>query len=222
MKSRIVQIRNVVVLYAFILVVWGFYRALFRLPEGIEELVLKPLVWIGPLVFVLRREGVGFASVGYTRRNLFKSIYLGVGLGVLFLLVAIFSNLFKYKGVLSFSGFGFTEVSFIVAIFVSLVTSVVEETVFRGYLFNRVWMITGGEFLANFLVSAGWGLVHLPVLVFAYDLGVTDVFLRFLLTSIFGVGSAFVFARTRNITSSVLLRFVWSWPIVLFRYTHLT
>jgi len=39
----------------------------------------------------------------------------------------------------------------------------------------------------------------------------------FLLTTLFGIGSAFVFARTRNVFSSILLHVLWEWPIILFR-----
>jgi len=34
---------------------------------------------------------------------------------------------------------------------------------------------------------------------------------------VFGFGSAFVFGRSRNLASSILLHVFWSWPIILFR-----
>jgi membrane protease YdiL (CAAX protease family) len=60
-------------------------------------------------------------------------------------------------------------------------------------------------------------IIHLPVLIITYKLGIQDIGIRLLLTGILGFGSAAIFARTGNIASSVLLHMLWSWPIVLFR-----
>jgi membrane protease YdiL (CAAX protease family) len=38
-----------------------------------------------------------------------------------------------------------------------------------------------------------------------------------LLTTLFGVGSAFIYARTKNVFSSIFLHVLWEWPIILFR-----
>lgn len=221
MRSQGAQLKNVISLYAFLLVVWGFYRALFRLPEEAGELVLKPIIWLGPVAWMLFREGVAspaeaLVSVGWTTKNLFKSIYIGLGLGVLFGVVALLANVAKY-GSTSFSTFGLTGASLAGALGLSVATAISEETVFRGFIFRRIWQVTGHELFANVVTTIGWAVIHLPVLIFVYKLGLGDVALRFFLTSILGFGSAFVFARTGNIASSVLLHVLWSWPIILFR-----
>lgn len=232
MRTQLPQLKSVIWLYAFLFVVWGFYRALFKLPEEVEELVLKPILWLGPLVWLLRKEAVGLptdrvlpralavaqalAKVGWTTKNLFKSIYLAIGLGVLFAAVGVLVNILKY-GQATFSSLGFTGASLLVALGISLATAISEETVFRGFIFARILKVSKHELFANVVTSLGWGIIHIPVLVFAYKLGLSDVSLRFFLTTIFGLGSAFVFARTGNIVSSVLLHVLWSWPIILFR-----
>jgi len=37
------------------------------------------------------------------------------------------------------------------------------------------------------------------------------------LVFVFGLGASFVFSRTGNLASSILLHVFWSWPIILFR-----
>ncbi|OGY07983.1 MAG: hypothetical protein A2700_00010 [Candidatus Blackburnbacteria bacterium RIFCSPHIGHO2_01_FULL_44_64] len=215
--SKTASTQNVLVLYSLLLVVWGFYRVLFKLPENIEEVVIKPVLWLGLLAYFLRKEGVGLRSVGFTSKNLFKSVYLSLGLGVLFVVVAYFSNLAKYEGRVSFSDFGFTGNALVLTFLVSLITAVVEETVFRGYIFGRLAQGLKSDFSANILSSTFWVAIHLPVLVFVYKLSLIDLSLRVVLVAVFGVGSAFLFSRTRNIVSSILLHVLWSWPIILFR-----
>ena len=73
------------------------------------------------------------------------------------------------------------------------------------------------EWLASLVSALLFVAIHLPIGIFV--LGYTPmVMLAFLfLVFVFGVGSAFVFARTKNIIASVLLHVLWSWPIILFK-----
>ena len=214
--NKFLSLRNVISLYAFILIVWGFYRFLFKLPEAIEEVVLKPLLWLVPLILVLRREKATLGSVGWTTQNLFKSVYLAIGLGILFAAEGAVVNSIKYGG-----SFNFIQIpagaALLGALGLSLVTALSEETVFRGFIFNRLWKAFQGEWSANLLTSSGWALIHLPVTVFVLKYDVAQAVSFLFLTFLFGVASAFVFARTGNVFSSVLLHVFWEWPIILFR-----
>lgn len=218
MKSKILQLKHAISLYAFLLIVWGFYRILFKIDDNIEELFVKPVIWLLPLAYIIKKEGLGLSSLGWTTKNLFKSLYIGIGLGVLFAAVGFLANATKYGGNTSFSTFGIASTSsFLFALLVSLATATSEETVFRGFIFTRVWKAVENEFAANLITTIGWIIIHLPVLIMVYELGPTDLSVRLVLTGIFGFGSAYVFARTGNIASSVLLHVLWSWPIILFR-----
>lgn len=44
MPKKEVAIKHATVLAAYLLIVWGFYRLFFELPEEIEELIIKPIV----------------------------------------------------------------------------------------------------------------------------------------------------------------------------------
>ena len=48
--------KNAIGLAVYLLIVWGFYRFLFQLPETIEEIFIKPVVWLLPVFFLLRSE----------------------------------------------------------------------------------------------------------------------------------------------------------------------
>jgi len=57
----------------------------------------------------------------------------------------------------------------------------------------------------------------MPVAIFDWKLDIVSLFIYFILTFAFAVGSSFVFARSRNIISPILLHILWQWPIILFR-----
>jgi membrane protease YdiL (CAAX protease family) len=214
-SSSLESLKNASLLAAFLLVVWGFYRLIFRLPEEIEELFIKPVVWLLPVFYFLRKEGKGISSLGFTLKNLFPAVYFSLGLGFIFIFESLLINYLKY-GSFNFAA-NIGDKPFFTALFLSFATAFSEEVAFRGYLFNRVWSALKNEALANISTSLIWALIHVPVVVFVWKLDFSASILYLFLTTIFGIGSAFVFARTKNIVSSILLHVLWEWPLILFR-----
>lgn len=215
MPKKEVAIKHATILAAYLLVVWGFYRMLFRLPEEVEELFIKPILWLLPVAYLVRKEKVGLSSIGITTKRLFPAIYVALGLGVIFAIEGVIVNFVKYEGIDFSANIG--QRALLASLGLSFVTAVSEEITFRGYLFNRVWHALKNEWVANILTSVVWGLVHLPIAIFWWKLGVAGTLGYLILITFFGIGSAFVFARTKNVASSILLHVMWAWPIILFR-----
>ena len=215
MPKKEIALKNATTLAAYLLIVWGLYRFLFKLPDEIEELFIKPVFWLIPVFYLLRREKAKIATLGITLKNIFPAIYFSLGLGAFFVIEAIFINFVKYKGFDFSANLGNTP--FLTSLGLSFVTAAIEELTFRGYIFNRVWHALGGEWTANIVSSLAWALVHVPVTFFVWRLDMGAALIYLFLTTVFGMGSAFVFARTRNIFSSILLHVIWAWPIILFR-----
>lgn len=215
MPSKETAIKHTTILATFLLIVWGFYRMLFKLPVEIEELFIKPLIWLVPVYILVKKEKGSLGSLGITLRNLFPSLYLALALGVLFALEAVIINFVKYESIDFSANLG--QSPFLMALGLSFATAISEELAFRGYLFNRVWHVLGNEWKANFLTSIVWALIHIPITMFWWKLSFINTLLYLLLTTLFGIGSAFIFARTKNVASSILLHVLWEWPIILFR-----
>lgn len=208
--------KNAIYLWVYLLVVWGFYRFLFQLPESIEEIFIKPFVWLIPVFYLLRKEKESVVSLGLTFKKLFPAVYYALGLGVFFVLEALVVNYVKYGGEFNLSA-NIGELPFMTSLGLSFVTAFSEELAFRGYIFTRVWGYLKNELVANVLTSILWGLVHVPITVFVWKLDLSASLIYLMLTTIFGIGSAFVYARTKNILSPILLHVLWQWPIILFR-----
>lgn len=205
---------NSIIFPIYIILVWGLYRLIAFFPETVDEVISKPLLWLLPILYFLKIEKRGIDSIGITKKNLFSSIYLSLALGAGFALEGLIVHLFKYKG-LEFNAY-IGEGGFFLVFALSVVTAIVEEITFRGYIFSRM-MEAFGEWRANFLSSFFWAVVHMPISLFWLKLGLVDWSTYLVLVFVFGVGSSFLFARTKNIFSSILLHVFWSWPIILFR-----
>lgn len=215
MPSKETALKNSTILAAYLLIVWGFYRFLFKLPDEVEELVVKPLIWLLPVFYLLKKEKGTLESLGITLKNLFPAVYFALGLGAIFVIEAVIINFVKYKG-LNF-GANIGQGTLFTSLGLSFATAVSEEVSFRGYLFNRVWWALKNEWLANMATSLVWALIHVPVAFFVWKLSISAALIYLFLTTLFGIGSAFIFARTRNIFSSIFLHVLWEWPIILFR-----
>lgn len=215
MLKKETAIKHATVLAVYLLIVWGFYRLFFELPEEIEELIIKPIVWLLPIIYLVRKEGGNLSSVGITTKKLFPAIYFTLALGAVFAVEAIIINFGKHGGFEFTANIG--EKALITSLGITFVTAFSEEVSFRGYLFNRVWSALDNEWLANIATSIVWVLVHIPIAIFVWKLSLASALIYLFLTALFGVGSAFVFARTRNVFSSILLHILWQWPIILFR-----
>ncbi|OGM30751.1 hypothetical protein A2630_04075 [Candidatus Woesebacteria bacterium RIFCSPHIGHO2_01_FULL_44_10] len=214
--NKIKSIKYSVGLFSFLLVAWGFYRFLFQLPEEIEELIVKPVIWLVPTLFIVFiREKSNLASLGVTAKNIFPALYFALALGVVFAIEGIVLNFVKYGGFNFAANIG--DKAIFASLGISFVTGISEELAFRGYIFNRIWQATGREWTSNLVTSFGWAAIHLPVNIFVLGLSPAAIGLNLFLTFIFGVGSALVFARTKNVFSSVFLHVLWEWPIILFR-----
>lgn len=215
MVAKTTIVKNVTVYSVYLILVWAFYRFLFRLPDQVEELVVKPLIWLGPMLWFAKKEGVSLSSLGITFKKLFPAIYLSIGLGAIFVAEGLLTNFLKYGGFHFGANLGSTP--FMASLGLSFVTAFSEETAFRGYIFGRLLIALKSELSANIVQTLLWTAIHIPIAFFVWGYSLPQGIVYLFLTAIFGLGSAFIFARTKNIAGSVLLHVLWEWPIILFR-----
>src|SRR3989344_2003562 len=97
-QTNVKYIKHAIAYYAYLLVVWGFYRLLFQAPVPLEELLVKPIIWLVPLFFLIKSEKLTLSSIGVVFNNFFKVVYFVLSLGFVFSLFALLVNYLKYGG----------------------------------------------------------------------------------------------------------------------------
>lgn len=209
MKSTIFYI-----IYLFAL--WLIYRLSgIVVSQELDEFVVKPVIWLLPIFFILKKEKKNLESLGFTKKNLIPGIYLSVILGLLFAVEALVVSYFK-KGTIAFSA-NLGDQPLAGFFVVSLATAVSEETVFRGFLFQRFWNFFKNEILSNLLTSILWVFIHVPASFALLGYSFTDSVSFWFLAFIYSIGACFIFSRTKNIYSAILLYVLWEAPLILFR-----
>jgi len=203
-------------LFGYILVVWGFYRLLFRFPEEFEELVLKPIIWLSAVGFLLWKEKRDLPSIGWTLKGFWKSLYLGLGLGMAFSIEGIVANVAKYGGI-RFVDLGYGNTKFLLSLAISVATAICEETVFRGYILKRLSEASNSKWFGVGVSSVMFVLVHFPIWIFVYAYTPAELTMQSLVSLIFALGNGALFAMTESLVGPVVTHVVWGWAVVLFR-----
>jgi len=208
---------NIFSLYLFILVAWSFYRYYFRLPEWLEEIIIKPLIWLSPtLLLVLIQEKKKLTSIGLSFANFFKNVYFGWGLGALFAFEGLITNAIKYRGLL-FVPMGLSILDLTRMLLISIMTAFSEEIVFRGYIMNRLNELSKNELFANTISAILFSLIHTPIALFVLQYNFSSLITYLFLMLVLGVANGYVFARTGTIVAPTISHALWNFSVILFR-----
>jgi membrane protease YdiL (CAAX protease family) len=203
-------------LWGWILLTWGLYRYFIKLPEWADEFIFKPLVFVVPVLwYVIRKERRNLESIGITSKNLFNSIYIGLGFGMVFAVEGLVAHALKYgkfdvNPIAAFQQYGFF------LIFVSFATAISEEILSRGFVFNRIYEKTQNLFKAATLGAIMFVFLHIPILVTANKLQGTTLIMFFVTDVILAYANSMLFLNTGSIVAPILVHIFWNMTVALY------
>jgi membrane protease YdiL (CAAX protease family) len=215
--------KQVFLVWFFIFLVWSFYRAYFYFPEWLDEIFIKPLVFTGPIFFLVLyreekgKEGLRELGLWPNFKDLLMDIYIGVAVGILFAFEGLFANFIKY-GTFSLSPiFAFRVVSGLLPFFISnLFTAFWEEILGRGFLFKRLSKSTDNQLDAAFTSSFLFLLLHIPILFTRLHLTGTSLLVYPLSILLLGIVNSFLFAYRGSLVLPILIHTFWNMTVALY------
>jgi len=176
--------------YLYLLIVWGSFRYFVRLPDVIEELWFKPLIWLVPLFWWGLSLSTKLVMFG---KDLFRSVVWGVFVGALY-----FGLIRRFN----FNG----EIGNLDMMGVALATAVTEELTFSGFVAGYLEKIQKGKWINLVIVGVMVAGIRLPILLFVYGLGLVDLVGVIFFAGASGIINAWIRIRTGNVTGSILAR----------------
>lgn len=212
-----VKLKKLLWAYVVILVVWGMYRLLFRLPVVVEETVLKGIVFGVPVWWaVYKAKLLPAEEVGLTNRRLLSGVYLGLFLGMGLGLVAQVSNIMRYGG-LVLSDFGVTSESVGGFLLLNLVTAFWEQLLFAGLILPVLLTVFKDEWRALWVTGILFALLHIPAMVFIQQASILGVMLGSMLMWLLMMGAGILKLRYQTLATAVLAQALWGMSVFLFR-----
>lgn len=203
-----------------IFLVWAFYRAKFFLPEWIDEFLVKPLIFVLPVVYVvIVREKKKLSELGLTPKlkDFLVDLYIGVLIGIAFALEGLIVNYFKY-GQLSFAPTLVVKVSggIIPFLLINLATSLWEEILGRGYLYQRLLRVSNNQFWAASSSSFLFLLLHIPIMFTRLHLLGASLLIYPLSILLLGITNSYLFTLRGSLTLPILIHTFWNMTVALY------
>lgn len=176
--------------YIYLVLAWGSFRYFIRLPEVIEELWFKPVLWLIPLFWwnlALKEKILMFG------KKWGESLLLGLLVGIFYFVVLKLNNGGQIK-------FDINMIS------VALATAVTEELTFSGFVGGYLEKIRKGKYSNLLIVGLMAAVIRLPILIFVYEATGVQILGVVLVALVSGIINAWIRVKSQNVTGSILAR----------------
>lgn len=203
--------------WAYIAIAWALYRYFFKFSEPVDEFIFKPLIFVLPvIIYVLKKEKRPLSSLGLTGENLLRNIAIGVGFGIVFVAEGVFANFMKYGSIRISPQSVAGAYGIPMLVVLTLATSLTEEIMNRGFLFNRLYEKSKNLTMTALTSSVLFMILHIPILVTSLHLQGMGLVLFFGMDFILALANAMLFAYTGSLVAPVLVHVFWNLTAALF------
>jgi len=218
MKEKTTPTQRALNLWAIILIFWSIYRVNFKLPDWFDEFIAKPLVFVLPVYWYIKRyEKVNFFSALSLKATKIKSdIFMGFLIGGLFYLAAILANFLKYKKFIFFNRSISDPKLITLTIIIALATGVSEEILSRGFVLKRLYQESKNIFTSSFFASILYFFLHIPML--STNPKITGSLLLFFMATdlVLSLIISFIFLGGGSLILPILIHSFYNIAILLF------
>ena len=199
------QIERMLTIWGIIVIIWSFFRAYLQPPVWFSEFIAKPMVFLLPILFYIKRfepkERFFLSAVGFPHKKKGLELLLSLSLfcvvlgsGILLLATSRGAKITTIQS-LNFAQFGYL-------LTLAFATSFTEEILGRGFLFNYLEKYTG-KFLVSLFISASlFFVLYLPSALTAKISG-QALFFNLLLNFLLSFMTSILFHLRKNILSSI-------------------
>lgn len=217
MKEKISSTQKALNLWSVILIIWAFYRAKFKMAEVFDEFVAKPLVFILPVYYYIKKieKRNFFQALLINPKLFFSDFILGLLVGGVFFITAFLANFIKFKKFFIINqNFNFNNIVLIIV--TALATAISEEILSRGFVLKRLYEESKNIFTASFFASILFFFLHIPILFTNIRL-TGNLLLLFIVTDlILSLVNSFIFLTRKSLALPIFIHAFYNITITLF------
>ena len=204
-------------IWAIILIIWSFYRATFKsdLPIWLDEFIAKPAVYLIPIIwFITKSEKNPLCKgLGFSKKNLFKDVLFGVGVGSLFIIVAILTRITKG---LPFPPLSITPEA-ITWVLATIMAASMEQILSTGFVFKRLSEESKNIYQPLAISALLFFFLHIPVLFGADKISGSTLVQMMMLNTVLSITTSVVYLMRKNTVAPIIVYalYLLSLPILL-------
>ncbi len=190
--------------WGIIVILWSIFRANFQPPLWFSEFLAKPLIFLIPVYIYLKKNEkagnflyqVGFPKTGLGRELMLSLslVFFIVGMGILTFFFSDSVRLLTYNAV---NYFKIGEIFLL-----SLATSISEEILGRGFLFNYLHKHSKSFLISLFISATLFFVLYLPSAL-TLKIGGPDLFFNLLFNFTMSFITGIAFYLRKNILASI-------------------
>lgn len=217
MRSKVTPTQRSLNFWAVILIIWAIYRAKFKFPEWVDEFIAKPLVFILPVYYYIKKieKKPFFSAIDLKLKISIPDLLISLFIGGIFSFSAIMANILKFKRVIFFQRSLNVE-GLLFMIILALATGISEEILSRGFVLKRLYEESKNIYTSSFFASILFFFLHVPIL-FTNSRLTGELLLMVLATDmILSLVNSFVFLERRNLLVPILIHAFYNLSIILF------
>ena len=162
------------------------------------------------------KEKSKWSSLGLTGKNLFTSIYIGLGFGFVFALEGLAANAIKYGKFTFMPIVAFTHYGMGTLLLLSVATAISEEILSRGFVFSRFIQAKKSLPYAAIVSTLMFVVLHVPILVLSLNLHGMALVLFFITDFVLGFANSLLLYNTGSLVAPILVHFFWNMTVALY------
>lgn len=217
MKQKTTPTQKALNVWAIILIIWAVYRAKMRLPEWFDEFIAKPLVFVLPVFYYIRKEEKkDIVSALYLKtKSWLGDVILAFLIGVVFLASVTLANILRDGRIISLTKL-LSQQNVLLIVVMALATAISEEILSRGFVLKRLYEESKNIYTSSFLASILFFFLHVPILFTNLKIG-GNMLLFFMATDlVLSLVNSFIFLDRKSLLAPVLIHAFYNLSLILF------
>lgn len=217
MRQKITPTQKALNLWAIILIIWSIYRANMKMPEWFDEFIAKPIVFILPVYYYIKKiDKVDFFSaIWFKPKKIFRDLAVAFGIGGVFFVTSIFASFVK-SGQFFSSNVSFTPQNIFYIFVIALATGISEEILSRGFVLRKLYEESKNIYTSSFFASILFFFLHVPML-FTNAKIVGNTLLVFMATDlILSLVNSFIYLDKKSLTLPILIHAMYNISLAFF------
>lgn len=219
MKEKTTPTQKALNVWAIILIAWSIYRTYFKMPVWVDEFIAKPIVFVLPVFYFIRKSDkkpiLPSLYLDLKPKKVLNDVLYGLMIAAIFLGSSILAVYVKFKKI-NIIGHIPDSKTILSVVILAIATGITEEILSRGFVLKKLYDESKNYYSSIFLSSILFFFLHVPILF--TNIKITgNLLLVFMATDLLlSVVNGFIFLERKSLIVPILIHTFYNIAVGLF------